>query len=258
MRTKLVILDWAGTSVDYGCFAPVNAFDRAFRACGIEPTVDEIREPMGMLKLDHIKTMLKMPRLHELWIKEHGTEPDDAAAEEIYRIFEEALMLSLADYAKPKPGTLETVEKLRAMGISIGSTTGYTDAMMDVVARRAAEQGYEPDALFTPDAVGGLGRPYPYMIYANMRKFEIASVSEVIKVGDTVSDIKEGLNAGVRSLGVLEGSSVLGLTEDEYDALAESEKKLLLDEARQKLLKAGATDVLLNLSELPAWIEAHG
>lgn len=257
MRTKLVILDWAGTSVDYGCFAPVNAFDRAFRACGIEPTVDEIREPMGMLKLDHIRTMLKMPRIHELWLKEHGAEPDEAAAAEIYRIFEESLMLSLADYAAPKLGTLETVEKLHAMGISIGSTTGYTDAMMEVVAKRAAEQGYVPDALFTPDAVGGLGRPYPYMIYANMRRFETASVGEVIKVGDTVSDIKEGLNAGVRSLVVLEGSSVLGLTEDEYAVLPDTERELILYSARQKLIKAGATDVLLSLSELPAWIEAH-
>ncbi len=258
MRTKLVILDWAGTSVDYGCFAPVNAFDRAFRACGIEPTVDEIREPMGMLKLDHIKAMLNMPRIHKLWLKKYNAAPDDAAANKIYSIFEESLMQSLSDYAAPKPDTLETIKWLRAMGISIGSTTGYTDAMMEVVSRSAAEQGYKPDALFTPDAVGGLGRPYPYMIYANMRKFDIAAVSEVIKVGDTISDIKEGLNAGVCSLGILEGSSVVGLSENEYAALADSEKKRLLDNARQKLIKAGATDVLLNLGELPAWIEAHG
>ena len=33
------------------------------------------------------------------------------------------------------------------------------------------------------------------------------SVQAVVKVGDTVSDIREGRNAGVRSLGVLEGSS---------------------------------------------------
>lgn len=38
------------------------------------------------------------------------------------------------------------------------------------------------------------------------------SVQAVVKVGDTVSDIREGRNAGVRSLGVLEGSSVMGMT----------------------------------------------
>ena len=50
MNTKLLILDWAGTAVDYGCFAPVNAFDQAFRAFGVEATMEEIRRPMGMLK----------------------------------------------------------------------------------------------------------------------------------------------------------------------------------------------------------------
>ena len=40
----------------------------------------------------------------------------------------------------------------------------------------------------------------------------VPSVQAVVKVGDTVSDIQEGKNAGVRSLGVLEGSSVIGMT----------------------------------------------
>lgn len=195
MKTKLVILDWAGTAVDYGCFAPVKAFDRAFCACGVEATVEEIRKPMGLLKRDHIRTMLQMPRLRDQWVKQRGKEPDEGSVEEVYAIFEKSLMESLADYASPKPDTLEAVARLREMGLAIGSTTGYTDAMMEVVTKRAAQQGYAPDAWFSPNAVGGLGRPYPYMIYENMRKFCIASVDEVIKVGDTVSDIREGKQA---------------------------------------------------------------
>lgn len=34
MNTKLIILDWAGTAVDSGCFAPVGAFALAFRSAG--------------------------------------------------------------------------------------------------------------------------------------------------------------------------------------------------------------------------------
>ena len=257
MKTRLVIFDWAGTTVDYGCFAPVNAFDRAFRECGVEPTVDEIRAPMGMLKRDHIRTMLQMPRLNAQWVQQHHIEPDNAAVEAVYHVFEKSLMQSLADYATPKPDTLETVEKLRAMGLQIGSTTGYTDAMMAIVTRRAAEQGYAPDAWFSPDAVGGLGRPYPYMIYENMRRFRIASVDEVVKIGDTVADVREGKQAGVRSLGVLEGSSVLGLTQAEYEALSDSQREAALEKGRQKLLQAGADAVLRNLTELPAWLEEN-
>ena len=62
---EAVIFDWAGTTVDYGCFAPVQAFKDAFNNYGLEPTNDQIREPMGMLKIDHIKTMLEMPVLNE-------------------------------------------------------------------------------------------------------------------------------------------------------------------------------------------------
>ena len=257
MKIKLVVLDWAGTSVDYGCFAPVNAFALAFQSVGINPTVDEIREPMGMLKRDHIRTMLSMDRIKTKWMEIYGSEPDDAAVEKIYGVFEESLMKSLNDYAVPKPGTLEAVAKLREMGIHIGSTTGYTDAMMKVVTKGAAEHGYEPDAWFSADAVGGLGRPYPYMIYENMRHFKIASTEEVIKVGDTVSDIKEGKNAGVKSLGVLEGSSTLGLSQEEYEALSIAERESVLDNARQKLLLAGADAVLTNLEELPEWIKEN-
>ena len=61
-KIQLVIADWAGTTVDYGCFAPVNAFEKAFQAFDIHPSMDEIREPMGLLKIDHIRAMLNMER----------------------------------------------------------------------------------------------------------------------------------------------------------------------------------------------------
>ena len=83
------------------------------------------------------------------------------------------------------------------------------------------------------------------------------SVQAVVKVGDTVSDIQEGRNAGVRSLGVLEGSSVMGMTQTAYEALSADEKQAALDRARQMFLETGADDVLLNIEQLPAWIQAN-
>lgn len=62
-KVDAVIFDWAGTTVDYGSFAPVQAFMEVFKEYGVTPTVAEVREPMGMLKLDHIRTMLQMPRI---------------------------------------------------------------------------------------------------------------------------------------------------------------------------------------------------
>ena len=46
-NVEAVIFDWAGTTVDYGCFAPVQAFVEVFKHFGIEPTMQEVREPMG-------------------------------------------------------------------------------------------------------------------------------------------------------------------------------------------------------------------
>lgn len=40
-RIEGVILDWAGTAVDFGCFAPVNVFIDIFHNAGIEVTMAE-------------------------------------------------------------------------------------------------------------------------------------------------------------------------------------------------------------------------
>lgn len=42
MDIKMVVMDWAGTTVDYGCFAPVHAFAKAFEEVGITPTMQNI------------------------------------------------------------------------------------------------------------------------------------------------------------------------------------------------------------------------
>jgi len=55
---KAIVLDWAGTTVDYGCFAPVDAFLLAFAAFGVTPTIEETRAPMGVQKRAHIENML--------------------------------------------------------------------------------------------------------------------------------------------------------------------------------------------------------
>ena len=175
-KWETVIFDWAGTTVDYGCFAPVQAFAEVFRHFGIEPTMEEVREPMGMLKRDHIRTMLKMPRINRLWTEKYGKAPNEENVEELYSIFEEMLMSILDQFAEVKPYVKETVESLRKKGIKIGSTTGYTDKMMKIVVEKAKENGYSPDAWVSPDSVGNVGRPYPYMIFRNMELLGVGSV----------------------------------------------------------------------------------
>ena len=249
-KYKAVIFDWAGTTVDYGCFAPVQAFVEVFKHFGIEPTIKEVREPMGMLKKDHIRTMLQMERLSSLWEIKYRRKWTEEDVEDLYEIFEEKLLSILDQFAEVKPYVLETVKELRKRGIKIGSTTGYTDKMMEIVVPKAKENGYEPDIWFSPDAVGGFGRPYPYMVFKNMQALGIQSVDQVMKVGDTVSDIKEGKNAGVYTVGVVEGSSALGFSEKEYEKLSEEKKKERIVEVKEKFKNAGADAVILNMKKL--------
>ena len=114
----------------------------AFRRAGVEVNEEETRKPMGMLKIDHIRTMLAMDRIRAAWIEKHGAAPTDDDAQRIYDDFEPALMSVLDERSKLKPFVLETMTALRERGLRIGSTTGYTSSMMDVVRPAAARQGY--------------------------------------------------------------------------------------------------------------------
>lgn len=255
-KIEAVIFDWAGTTVDYGCFAPVQAFIEAFKEFGIEPTVAEVREPMGMLKWDHIHTMMQMPRITEEWKCVHGRMWDTKDVDAIYERSEKAIFKILHNFSTPKPFVLEAIEQLRAKGIKIGSTTGYTDEMMSYVVPAAKEQGYDPDAWFSPNSVNNMGRPYPYMVYKNMEALKVSSVDAVVKVGDTVADIKEGKSAGIISIGIVEGSSIMGLSEEEYEQLSDVEKEDNIRRVRKVYEGCGADYIIMNMSELPALIES--
>lgn len=255
---EAVIFDWAGTTIDYGCFAPVQAFIEAFAHFHIQVTMEETRKPMGMLKIEHIRTMLNMERIAKLWEQEYGRPANDEDVQAIYEQFEPKLLSILENFSTPKPYVLEAVSELRRMGLQIGSTTGYTDKMMEIVVPKAEEQGYSPDFWFSPDSVNGIGRPYPYMIFKNLQAMKLSSVHNVVKVGDTVSDIKEGVNAGVWSVGVIEGSSELGLSQEEFEALSVEERTALSKKVEAVFRNAGAHFVIQNFSELPSLIRALG
>lgn len=254
-RIEGVILDWAGTAVDFGCFAPVNVFVDIFRQAGIEVTMEEARAPMGMLKIDHIRAMLSMPRLSALWEEKYGRSFNDQDVEELYAKFEPALMASLSEYTDPIPGVIETVEALRAEGLKIGSTTGYTNSMMEVVVSNARHKGYSPDHVVTPDDTHSQGRPYPYMIYRNMEQLKLSASWKVVKVGDTTSDVKEGVHAGVWSVGVVIGSSEMGLSQNEYNSMPETDKEAVIWKTKQTFLQNGADFTIDTMNELPQLIE---
>lgn len=249
-----VIFDWAGTTVDYGCFAPLHVFIEIFKEKNINITLEEARKPMGLLKIDHIRAILDMPRVREEWIHVHRVAPTEADVNELYPKFEKKLFESLANFTTPLPGVLDVIKILREKGMKIGSTTGYTGEMIKIVAEHAKRKGYAPDVIATSDLVKA-GRPYPWMCYYNAMMLGIYPMRNLVKVGDTASDMQEGRNAGMWTVGVVLGSSTLGLTEEEVmemDPTLLSEK---IEAARNVLYDAGAHFVIDSILDLPQLIE---
>lgn len=254
-KIECVIMDWAGTAIDYGCFAPVSAFLESFRAIGIEVTAEEARRPMGLTKIDHIRALFEMPRIGKCFEERYKRPYQEEDVQGRYEEFQRLLFSTLKEYTMPIAHVIEVVDQLRAQGIKIGSTTGYTREMMDVVIPAAADKGYHTDNCVTSDGLPA-GRPYPYMIYRNMCDLAVPCRKSVLKYGDTISDIKEGVNAGVWTVGVIVGSNEMGLTEEEFMELDETERRKKMADVRNRMYAAGADYVVNDITELPALIDA--
>ena len=141
---KAVILDWAGTTLDYGCYAPAVVFVEVFKRMSVPITIRQARIPMGAHKKVHIQAISRMEEVDSMWREVHGRAPTDDDVEAMFQQFIPLQLDCLADYADLIPGTLDAVAAFRDRGLKIGSTTGYTREMMDVLLLEAKKRGYEP------------------------------------------------------------------------------------------------------------------
>ncbi|MDX1992407.1 MAG: phosphonoacetaldehyde hydrolase [bacterium] len=248
LTLQAVILDWAGTTVDYGSRAPTQVFIEVFAQHGIQITADEARGPMGLFKRDHIRQITQLPRVKEQWQSVHHRLPDEEDAQNIYMDFTPRQLEVIVQYADLIPGVRDTVEAYRESGLKIGSCTGYTRSMMAVLLPEATRQRYHPDSLVCPEDVGG-GRPAPWMIWQNAIKLQVSTASAMVKIGDTVADIDEGRNAGTWTVALAKTGNELGLSEAEVDALAPDDVAARLNAIYEKLYAAGAHYVVDSLAD---------
>jgi phosphonoacetaldehyde hydrolase len=245
-----VVLDWAGTAVDYGCVGPVAVFIEVFKRRGVEVTTAEARGPMGLMKKDHVRRMCETESVATKWQKVHGRRPDESDVDAMYEDVEPLMVSSVGTTAEPIPGLHEALKEFRKAGIRVGSCTGYTAPIMAVLAEEARKRGYVPDSVVCPSDVPA-GRPYPWMCYQNAMNLRVYPMAAMVKVGDTVSDIEEGLNAGMWTIGVTKTGNELGLTEPEVAALAPEELRKRLGAVRLRLHAAGAHYVAESIESCP-------
>ena len=248
-QLKAVVLDWAGTVIDFGSFAPMGVFVEAFSRFGIEVTIAEAREPMGRPKWDHIDAMLKQPRIRDLWAARHGKVPTAADVDAVYEVFVPMNEEVVHKFADLVPGTTEVVGALRRRGMKIGSTTGYTRSIMARVLPLAKEQGYEVDNLV---CAGDLphGRPTPMNMYRCFLDLDVWPASAVVKVDDTGVGIDEGVAAGCWTVGVALSGNEAGLTPKEVAAMTPEALAEVRERASAELRKHGAHYTIDTIADL--------
>lgn len=250
-QIRLVVFDWAGTTVDHGCFAPVRPFIEALAHYGVEVSVAQAREPMGLEKRDHLRALLQMPEVEAQWQKLRGHAPSEAELNEMYtEQFIPRQMSCVRDASKLVPGMLDCVGALRQRGIKIATTTGYFREAAELAYAAGREQGYDPDLNLNPSDVPA-ARPAPWMMFRAMETLGVYPPAAVLKIGDTIPDILEGRNAGAWSIGVTRTGSDVGLSEAEAAALPADELRAKMDRAAATLREAGAHAVIDSVAQLP-------
>lgn len=251
---QAAIFDWAGTTVDFGCMAPVQAFISVFAQRGVAITAAQARLPMGLHKRDHIRTITRMDAVASAWERATGRPCTEADIDALYHDFvpEQLRCLAAPEHTALIPGARELVTELRRRGLRIGSTTGYAAEMMAMVLPAAQAAGYVPDCVVCASDVP-VGRPAPFMCFENAARLKVYPMAAVVKIGDTVADVEEGQNAGAWTIALTECGNEVGLPAAELAALPAPQRTALAEAARARLAAAGAHYVVSSPAEcLPA------
>ncbi len=246
---RCIILDWAGTTMDFGCMAPAVVFQQVYEKAGVPISMEEARIPMGAHKKVHIGLISEIPSVRRRWIDTHDTEPTQ---EDVDRMFEDFVPMQeacLSEYSQLIPGTLEVIAESRKRGYKIGSTSGYLPGMLAINLADAQKQGYDPDATFGAGDVKR-GRPFPHMVLRNMLELDISPVQSVVKIDDTLTGIEEGLNAGSWAVGLAISGNEVGVQLDEWNAFPEELKQRHRDRIYPTMYQRGAHYVVDSIADL--------
>lgn len=250
-QLEAVILDWAGTTVDFGSFAPTQIFVEAFKqAFDFDISLAEARGPMGLGKWQHIQALGADPVIGARWQARFGFPMGHAEIDHIYHTFLPLQVERIAAHADLIPGVLETVGALRVRGLKVGSTTGYPRQVMARLMALAQENGYTPDCTVCADDLQAGARPGPWMALQCVLDLGVGNVAHCVKVDDTVPGIAEGINAGMWTVGLALSGSPAGLTLTEYASATTEQLQEVRERVTPAFREAGAHFVIDTIAEL--------
>jgi len=197
---KLVVFDMAGTTVDdsaAGASLVVAGFVDAFARSGITMAPEAVNRYRGKQKdlaISEILTSLGYAPSHR-----------EALAAEIYASFL-AYLKKRVPQLREIPGTADVFRHLRARGIRVGVGSGFPSELVRMIADHLGWKDARLVDWVMSAEEAGASRPDPALLLRLMELSGVSGPDAVVKVGDTVMDILEGKNAGVRTVGVLTGT----------------------------------------------------
>jgi len=180
-----------------------------------------------------------MPEVKSQWLAKFDRDCEDEDIDQMYEQFLPLQKETLRNHSQLIEGAAEAADTCRAMGLKIGSSTGYTRELMIDVKAKAKEQGYEPDiTLCAEDAPRG--RPAPYLLFEAAKQLDVFPMQSIVKVDDTILGVEAGVNAGCWSIGITQTGNLLGLSEVEIQALSSDELNNQTSEISRQFQAAGA------------------
>lgn len=186
-----ILFDVIGTTVmEKNSETIVNCFTEAFAVNGIFITKDRIQPHRGKDKMLMIDSIL-------------GQQGHNLPPSTIYLEFRKQFIKNLNEFTLAA-GADEVFQQLKGKGIMIGLGSGLSKDLFNLLYDHLNLHTYSFDYTCVSEEVGR-PRPYPDMILHMIDRLSLDSKS-FLKVGDTLADIEEGKNAGVRTAVILTGT----------------------------------------------------
>jgi phosphonatase-like hydrolase len=192
MSIRLAVFDLAGTTVSDNKYVH-HVLQTALANAGVEISIDDANEVMGIPKPVAIRSLLRK--------RYHGDRP--IYDEWIKSIHEDFVSRMIHFYrhdaeVKEREGVSEVFEKLRQSKLKVVVDTGFDRQITDPLLERLGwKKNNLIDESVTSDEVPR-GRPFPDMIFKAMVLTGVSNPADVAKIGDTPSDLQEGMSAGCR------------------------------------------------------------
>ncbi len=192
----MIVFDMAGTTVDEDNIV-YKTLRKVINQAGFDFQLEEvIAYGAGKEKFQAIKDITGLK------------DTNDEKAYLIHQAFKQELKNAYQHLAiSAQPGAIELFKTLKENGILVVLNTGFNKDTAEFILNKLDwKNGKEIDFLITASDVKN-NRPFPDMILKAMDHFNIMDPKEVVKIGDSKVDIKEGQNAAcLLSIGITTGA----------------------------------------------------